>query len=101
MKIDPGPLHIKDSKFSEKKESIFTFSIFLGFGCPGVDFMSRTLIFWREHVLAISCLVDCIEFFSVLECPKSMFGSFPIIYDISAFISRADRRNRSGGFRET
>ena len=62
--------------------------------------MSRTLNFWREHVLAISCLVDCIEFLSVLECPKSVSGSFPILYDISAFISRADRRNRPGGLED-
>ena len=62
--------------------------------------MSRTPIFWREHGLAISWTVDCIEFLSVLECPKSVFGSFPVIYDISAFIFRADRRNRSGGLED-
>ena len=55
--------------------------------------MSRTLIFWREHVLVISWTEDCIEFFSVLECPKSMFLIFPILYDSSA-------ENRPGGLED-
>ena len=39
-------------------------------------------------------------FFSLLKCTKSVFQSFPILYDISAFISRADRRNWPGGLED-
>ena len=89
-------------RFFLKKKTIFffTFSIFWGFGCPGADFRSNKLIFCRKPVLDISWLVDFIAFFSVLECPKSVFLIFPILYDISAFISRADRRNRPGGLED-
>ena len=87
MKMGPGTQNLKNSKFSEKKDYFFTFSIFEVLGAQG-PVLGQTGRFFGENPFWTKCTKKkCISFFSVLEQPKSVFLSFPVKYSISAFFA--------------